>query len=478
MSAPSTPTSMLTTPEVAQTTINENEILVQEGALNTNTVVHMAIEPTHMSGMAARKKQVQINMVKAVEAVYVFHVGDWDTRSTRQLAETVRNKTTQIALDADMKFTSNPADLMLGGIRSGAIQLEREKTDPMNDMRFKTEHLRVVREGLDCGNTVLALPEACKISDIMRILSDYEMDWCHTKDGLGMKITDIVDGSDGFNLFDLALATDTRSLKWKQGPNGDRFDHSVVITMAPVNESIGKIINEMDKTRSAGDGMYSTKFASHPILGEPFVVFTYAAAVELMNERLTQAEYTRQVEKGWWGFEEASTAKIQTTHFASGVKNRDEVERNGEARALMMDSFGAAGAIYDMKAIYMRDTPFFKILTVTDVSMLHKVKAAIVAESAKGEPKGTDALGKPYGAGTEYMTPAGKRSLVWSDSEELRTPSGWSATCEEEARRGRHRCEQRAPEGVSDWRSKRGGSGAIARRPRVGRRGTTRATRT
>jgi hypothetical protein len=148
----------------------------------------------------------------------------------------------------------------------------------------------------------------------------------------------------------------------------------------------------------------------------------------LSNERLTKAEYTRQVEKGWWGFEEASTAKIQTTHFASGVKNRDEVERNGEARALMMDGFGADGAIYDMKAIYMRDTPFFKILTVTDVSKLHKVKAVIAAESAKGDPKGHDALGTPYGAGTDYMTPAGKRVIVWSDSEELaRTRAGLSA---------------------------------------------------
>ena len=108
MSAPSTPTSMLTTPEIAQTTIPETEILVQEGALNTNTVEHMAIEPTHMSGMAARKKKVQVNMIKAIEAVYIFHVGDWDSASTRQLAETIRIRTTQIATNTDMKFSSTP----------------------------------------------------------------------------------------------------------------------------------------------------------------------------------------------------------------------------------------------------------------------------------------------------------------------------------------------------------------------------------
>ena len=95
---------------------------------------------------------------------------------------------------------------------------------------------------------------------------------------------------------------------------------------------------------------------------------------------------------------------------------------------MFIDSFGAEGAIYDMRAIYMRDTPFFKIVTVTDVSMLHKVKAVIAAESAKGEPKGIDAFGKPYGAGTVYNTPTGKRTIVWSDSEELaRTRAGLAA---------------------------------------------------
>ena len=120
------------------------------------------------------------------------------------------------------------------------MQLEREKMDPMLDKNFMAEGLRVVREGLDCGNAVLALPEACRVGDVMKILNEYERDWFYTE-GFGAHADEGEGEPDEFNPLDLALATDTRPLKWKQGPNGDRFDGAILITMAPMNtDEIGR----------------------------------------------------------------------------------------------------------------------------------------------------------------------------------------------------------------------------------------------
>ena len=51
-------------------------------------------------------------MVKSVEAIYVFHVGDEEAASMRQQPAIVRTTTMRVAQDIDMKICSNPADLM------------------------------------------------------------------------------------------------------------------------------------------------------------------------------------------------------------------------------------------------------------------------------------------------------------------------------------------------------------------------------
>ena len=64
-------------------------------------------------------------MVKSVEAIYVFHVGDEEAASMRQQPAIVRTTTMRVAQDIDMKICSNPADLMMGGQRSACALLWR-----------------------------------------------------------------------------------------------------------------------------------------------------------------------------------------------------------------------------------------------------------------------------------------------------------------------------------------------------------------
>ena len=78
---------------------------------------------------------------------------------------------------------------------------------------------------------------------MVKVLSEYmyEKDWYSTE-GFGAHAYGSEEEVDDFNPFDLALATDTRPLKWKQGPNGDRFNNAILITMAPMNKKISAII--------------------------------------------------------------------------------------------------------------------------------------------------------------------------------------------------------------------------------------------
>ena len=59
-----------------------------------------------MSGTSARAAQTQSKQIKPIEAIYVFHVGDTEVASVRQLAETARNKTTYVAREIGMVIHS------------------------------------------------------------------------------------------------------------------------------------------------------------------------------------------------------------------------------------------------------------------------------------------------------------------------------------------------------------------------------------